>query len=121
MRSRSFVVLDYCKITKKKLAALWVRRLVFRLEFLNVICFHFVQLSIVNVKLSSFHISLTVRLFFFWTDGMAMRAALDYHSPSGNFLFFKNLTTFGSLVYIHLSIYFSYFYPVHLLFPYVFL
>lgn len=30
-----------------------------------------------------------------------MRAALDYHSLSGNFLFFKNLTTFGSLVYIH--------------------
>lgn len=35
---------------------------------------------------------LTVRL---------LRAALDYHSLSGNFLFFKNLTTFGSLVYIH--------------------
>lgn len=44
---------------------------------------------------------LTVRLFFFWTNGMAMRAASDYHSLSGNFLFFKNLTTFGSLVYIH--------------------
>lgn len=59
-----------------------------------------VQPSIVNAQFSSFHMGLTVGLFFFWTNGTAMRAALDYHSLSGNFLFFKNLTTFGSLVYI---------------------